>query len=105
MLPEYTLQEAARLLGVAMRPAQVILFGSSVRSDADDVLDADFLVIESEVHDPGAEMVRLSQVLQPSGIATDVLVHSMSEVDKRRDLCSGAVHWAKREGKVLYAAT
>lgn len=104
MLTEHTLKEAARLLGEAAKPARVILFGSYARGDADAGSDADFLVIESEVRDPGAEMVRLNRVLRPLGIAADVLVYSEVEAEKRRNWCSSAVYWALREGKVLYEA-
>ena len=102
MLTESTLIDAARLLGEAAAPARVILFGSYARGDADAHSDADFLVIEREARDPGAEMVRLNQVLRPLGIAADVLVYSEAEAERRRDWCSSAVYWAFREGRVLY---
>lgn len=104
MLSEHALMEAARLLGEAAKPARVILFGSYARGDATSGSDADFLVIEPEVSDPGGEMVRLNRVLRPLGIAADVLVYSESEAEKRRDWCSSAVYWALREGRVLYEA-
>jgi len=104
MLSEHTLMEAARLLGEAAKPARVILFGSYARGDANAASDADFLVIEPVVSDPGAEMVRLNRVLRPLGIAADVLVYSEAEAEKRRDWCSSAVYWALREGRVLYEA-
>jgi predicted nucleotidyltransferase len=104
MLSEQTLREAARLLGEAAKPARVILFGSYARGDANEGSDADFLVIEPEVRNPGAEMVRLNRVLRPLGIAADVIVYSEAEAEQRRDWCSSAVYWAFREGKVLYDA-
>ena len=102
MLSDETQLEAARVLGEAARPARVILFGSYARGTADEQSDADFLVIEREVHDAGAEMLRLNRALRPLGIAADVLVYSEAEVEQRRDWCSSAVYWAMREGRVLY---
>lgn len=104
MLSEATLYEAARILGEAARPAKVILFGSYARGDADEGSDADFLVIEPEVADPGAEMVRLNRVMAPLGMPVDILVYSDAEVAERQRWCSSAVYWAMREGKLLYEA-
>ena len=67
MLSQTTLQEAARVLGEAARPAKVILFGSYARGDADEGSDVDFLVIEPEVAHPGEEAVQAKR-----GVATRV---------------------------------
>ncbi|MDO9225615.1 MAG: nucleotidyltransferase domain-containing protein [Pseudomonadota bacterium] len=104
MLSQATLQEAARVLGEAAKPAKVILFGSYARGDADEGSDVDFMVIEPEVDNEGEEAVRLYRVLRPMRLPVDVLVYSEAEVERRRDWCSSAVYWALREGKVLYEA-
>ena len=104
MLSQATLQEAARVLGEAAKPARVILFGSYARGDADEGSDVDFMVIEPEVADTGAETVRLYQALRLMRLPADVLVYSEAEIERRRDWCSSAVYWAMREGKVLYEA-
>jgi len=102
MLSQTTLQEAARVLGEAAKPAKVILFGSYARGEADEGSDVDFMVIKPEVADPGAEVVRLYRALRPMHLAVDVLVYSEAEIERRRNWCSSAVYWALREGKVLY---
>lgn len=104
MLSQATLQEAARVLGEAARPAKVILFGSYARGDADERSDVDFLVIEPHVEQPAEETVRLYRALRPLRLPADVLVYSEAEAERRRDWCSSAVYWAFREGKVLYDA-
>ena len=104
MLSQATLQEAARVLGEAAKPAKVILFGSYARGEADDMSDVDFLVIEPEVAHPAEEVVRLYRALRPLRLPADVLVYSQADVERRRDWCSSAVYWALREGKVLYEA-
>jgi len=102
MISEQTIQQAAQLLGEAANPAKVILFGSYARGDAGEDSDLDFLVIESDMHDKFNEMVRLRQVLRPLKVAADVLVYSQAEIDQQQDVCSSAVYWALREGRVLY---
>ncbi len=104
MLSQATLQEAARVLGEAAKPAKVILFGSYARGDADERSDVDFMVIEPEVEHPAEETVRLYRALRPLRLPVDVLVYSEIEAERRRDWCSSAVYWALREGKVLYEA-
>ncbi|MFZ5485279.1 MAG: nucleotidyltransferase domain-containing protein [Pseudomonadota bacterium] len=105
MLSEQTLREAARLLGEEAGRAKVILFGSYARGEADDGSDADFLVIEPEVENRAAEMVRLYRALARTGIPADILVYSEADVDRRKDWTSSAVHWALKEGKLLYEST
>lgn len=104
MLSQETLQEAARVLGEAARPARVILFGSYARGEAREDSDADFMVIKPQVDNPGEEMVRLYRALRPMHMPVDILVYSEAEAERRRDWCSSAVYWALREGKVLYEA-
>jgi predicted nucleotidyltransferase len=104
MLSQTTLQEAARVLGEAARPAKVILFGSYARGDADEGSDADFLVIKPKVENRGLESVRLYQEIAPLGLPVDILLYSEADVAERRDWCSSAVYWAMREGRLLYEA-
>ncbi len=103
MISEQTIQQAALLLGEAAKPAQVILFGSYARGDANEESDLDFLVIEAQPHDKFTEMVRLRQVLRPLKVPADVLVYSPAEISQQQNSCASAVYWALLEGKVLYA--
>ncbi|MDP2431223.1 MAG: nucleotidyltransferase domain-containing protein [Pseudomonadota bacterium] len=104
MLSQATLQEAARVLGEAAKPAKVILFGSYARGEADEGSDADFLVIKPKVENRGMEAVQLYQEIAPMGLPVDILLYSEADVAERRDWCSSAIYWAMREGKMLYEA-
>jgi predicted nucleotidyltransferase len=52
-----------RLAAAARQPARVLLFGSHARGDASPDSDLDFLVIERDVPNRHAEMVRLTREL------------------------------------------
>lgn len=102
MITSQAIQEAARLLHEAAKPAKVILFGSHARGSADNDSDADFLIIEPDVADRTRETLRLRKVIRPLNIANDILVYSQGEVEQKRDWSSSAIYWALREGKVLH---
>jgi len=83
---------------------KVVLFGSYAHGEADEGSDVDILVIEPEVSDKYAEMIRLRSAVGSIGAGVDVLVYSEAEVEARKDWCTSPIYWALREGKVLYEA-
>lgn len=104
MIGEKILKEAVGRIVAAARPTKVILFGSFARGEADEGSDVDLMVIEPEVSDKYAEMVRLRGAVGFIGAGVDLLVYSEAEVEARKDWCSSPIYWALREGKVLYEA-
>lgn len=103
MLTEQTIQDAVRrVVETAHTPLKVILFGSYARGNATESSDLDLMVIERDLPDAGAEMIRLGDALSHLDVGVDVLVYSEQEFNQRRHWCSTPVYWAIREGKVLY---
>jgi uncharacterized protein len=101
MTPEQ-ITEAVQRIAQAARPERILLFGSHARGEARDDSDLDLLVIETEVADRAAEMVRLRRVLRPLRIPADILVYSRADVERWGDQPGSALFWALREGKVMY---
>lgn len=97
-----TIREAVARLSADPRTQRIILFGSQARGDADAGSDIDLLVIESEVADRGAEMVRLRRLLRRLPAAFDVLVYTQGELDRWSKEPGSALYWALMEGKVLH---
>ncbi len=88
MIDEETIAEAGRRLAAAAPPgAQVILFGSHARGDADRHSDLDFLVIEPEVE----------------SVTKDVVVIDEEKARRRAKVAGTLVERALREGRVLVA--
>lgn len=99
------IERAARTLAEAAgSPARVILFGSHARGDAGVHSDLDFLVIEPDVPDRHAEMVRLRSALHAMRRPIDVLVYSDAQVEEWGKVPGTVLHAALTEGRVLAGA-
>jgi predicted nucleotidyltransferase len=102
MITPDQISRAVDCLAQAARPERILLFGSHARGDARDDSDLDLLIIESEVADRAAEMVRLRRVLRPMRIPADILVYSRDDVVRWGDQPGSALFWALREGRTVY---
>ena len=105
MINTSTLANAVKALALAApQAAQIVLFGSHARGDADEGSDLDFLVIENVVENRAHEMVRLRNVMGDMDIGVDLLVYSDLEASRRSQVPGTVLYWAYKEGRVLYDA-
>jgi len=101
MIGEDVIAKAADLLlRAAPAGSKVILFGSHATGEARPDSDLDFIVVEPEVGDRMAEMVRLREALRPLHVAADVLVVSAKTYEEWRDTPNTVVYEAAHKGKV-----
>lgn len=98
---EALIAEAGRRLAVAAPDAQVILFGSHARGEADWHGDVDFLVVEPEVANEVEESVRLHRTLRDLRLPAEVIVVSRDYADRWREVRGGVVHAAFSQGRIL----
>lgn len=104
LIDDARIAQAVDMLRQAADPQKIILFGSYGRDEADAGSDLDLLVVEGEVPDPAAEIVRLIRVLSPLRIPADLLVVSQQDYAKWCDTPGHVLFEATRQGKVLYEA-
>ena len=101
MIGEDVIAKAVELLlRAAPAGSKVILFGSHATGEARPDSDLDFIVVEPEVGDRLAEMVRLREALRPLHVAADVLVVSAKTYEEWRDTPNTVVYEAAHKGKV-----
>lgn len=100
------LRGMVRILVAAADPEEIILFGSRARGDARPDSDIDLLVVESEPfgedRSRAAEALRLYRALGVQGVAKDILVCSLEDVEYWRDSLNNILARALREGEVIY---
>ncbi len=104
IIDDATIAKAVDMLREAAAPQKIILFGSYGRDQADLGSDVDLLVVQGQVADAAAEMVRLMRVLSPLRIPAEVLVVSQEDYAKWCDTPGHVLFEAATEGKVLYEA-
>jgi len=103
VISEATIQEAVARLKAAAPDATIIMFGSRSRGDQGEASDLDLMVIEPQVTARRAEMVRLSDVLDPLDIPVDILVVSKKNFEEWREVPGTVIYRVAKEGRVLYA--
>jgi predicted nucleotidyltransferase len=83
-------------------PLKVILFGSAVREDYDNINDLDFLIIKEDVPPYGLDRMRELDELIDRNIAVDMLVYRPEEFEHRIKLGDPFIKSIIKEGCVLY---
>jgi predicted nucleotidyltransferase len=103
-LDEELIEKIVQLLVEAAHPRRIILFGSYARGEQTPDSDLDLLVIEEQVENRAAEMVRLRAALKPIYLPFDVVVHSEKDVTDPRLYLGTAVYDALTAGRTIYAS-
>jgi predicted nucleotidyltransferase len=99
------LREIVSRLVAEFQPEKVYLFGSKAREDGNEDSDYDLLLIVSnDVVNSPSSYGRVSKVLWGTEVATDVLLWSKDEFEKRLHLKASFPSTVVREGKLLHAS-
>ena len=100
------IEQMAECIVKEVNPARIILFGSSARGQLHEGSDVDLLVIEDAPFGQGrsrfSETGRINRALAGFGVAKDILVYSLDEVERWRNSVNHVISHALREGRDLY---
>lgn len=83
-------------------PAKIILFGSAVQKQTDEINDVDFMIIKEKVPHYGVDRMRELYTLIESDIAVDYLVYKPDEIERLTSLGDPFIKEILEKGKVLY---
>lgn len=97
--PQAILDAARRAAGAASCPAEVLLFGSYARGDADEGSDLDLMVIEDQVDDKTAEYLKIHRAVGSMGVGVDIVVISREDFERWRQVPGTVPYWAAKEGR------
>ena len=102
MVDENILNEVTNRLVSQFAPVRIILFGSQARGTANDRSDIDLLVVCQIVDHKRALMVAMDRALSGLGIARDVIVLTLEEYERDRQIPGTVARPASLEGRILY---
>ena len=102
--PQAILGAARRAADAASCPAEVLLFGSYARGDADPGSDLDLMVIEEQVDDKTAEYLKIHRAVGSMGVGVDIVVISREDFERRRQVPGTVPYWAAKEGRRIHDA-
>jgi len=102
-LPAGLLEEIVRRLVEALKPEQIILFGSYAYGEPNKDSDVDLLIIVSDSDESRyRRSCQAYRALRGIMIPTDLLVLTRAEVEYKVNVLSSLISQAVRQGRVLY---
>ena len=104
LLPEM-LNEVIRRLVDALHPLRIYLFGSHAYGTPDRGSDLDLMIVVPDVEESPRELARRGRrSLTGMGFPVDILVFTLSEVNKWANVRCNLVHTVIQKGRLIYAA-
>ena len=98
------IQQIASMIGHAVHPSQVLLFGSYAEGTATEDSDLDLLVIMESGEPRYKRSALIRGLFWPPKTSMDILVYTPEEVEQWNGLPNHILTNVFKTGKVLYAA-
>ena len=99
-----TIEDLTRQIVELAHPLKVLLFGSAARGDTTTGSDIDLLVVMPDGTHRRHTAQRLYREISNIKTAFDLVVATVSDLDRHGDTVGLIYHSALKEGKLLYAA-
>ena len=96
------IHEMVKIIVDGWNPQQIILFGSRARGDHDERSDVDLFVVLDEAHDRRELGRRISDELDCTGIARDVIISTPSDIVRQATVVGTVERAALIDGRTLY---
>lgn len=103
-LTDAEVQQIISRIGEAMRPIQVLLFGSYAQGTATEDSDLDLLVVMESRGPRYKQSAQIRDLFWPPKTPMDILVYTPEEVRRWNGVTNHVLTNAFKTGKVLYAA-
>lgn len=102
MIAQGVLNEVVRRLVEGFAPQRILLFGSQARGSGDQRSDVDLLVICDSIDDWAQLTLAMDRSLRGMRLARDIIVMTLEEFERLREIPGTVARPAWLEGKVLY---
>lgn len=100
--PSQVIEDMVRIIAERFVPEKIILLGSQARGDADPASDVDLLVLFKDADNRRARGAELYKALAGVPAAKDVVVSTVHDFERYKNVVN-TIYWpAAREGKVVY---
>ena len=101
-LTDALLQEVTKRIVEAMKPEQVILFGSHAEGRATEDSDVDLLVVTSQPLSRKEQQARTQGLFRDILLPIQIITISQQEFEETRDVIGGIAYPAAKYGRVIY---
>ena len=98
------IDQMVKRIAEQFRPEKIILFGSMATGEQTSDSDVDLLVVVREVADRRKLRIEMHRAVTGLGLPKDIVVLTVEEFERKRNIPGTIAYPADHEGMVLYAA-
>lgn len=98
------IDQMVKRIAEQFHPEKIILFGSMATGTQTPDSDVDLLVLVREVQDRRSLSIAMRRAVNGMGLPKDIVVLTVDEFERKRNIPGTIAYPADHEGMVLYAA-
>jgi predicted nucleotidyltransferase len=97
-----TIAQMVQRIVERFNPEKIILYGSHARGEAGRRSDVDLLVLFEHVDNPRQRVSELYETVSGSGLPKDIVLSTVSQFERYKDVPNTIYSPAAEEGRVVY---